>query len=139
MHICMKLEVAAVPALSEALRRRRGEMRLSNGEIARRSGADPSQVSRVLAGEFRTLSHNVVRICKVLGVDPGPATAAGGGPAPSGALESVPASQDLDGRLRDGLLSVWDRTPADAGRLAAFLEQLAVLRRPVGPRRGRPG
>lgn len=119
----MKASPETIQALTALLRERKTRAGLGIGQIARMSGVDASQVSRVLGGQFRTLSHNVVQICKALDADPESLS------APPRADEGRRKSQDAAAlRLQDHLLAVWDRTPADADRLAAFLDQLAVLR-----------
>jgi hypothetical protein len=76
-----------------------------------------SQVSRICRGQFRTLSHNVVQVCRALGLE---GEALGSRP---------PADEILAGRLKAGVLELWDQTPEDAERLIRLLRQLADLRR----------
>lgn len=40
----------------------------SNAEIGRLASVHPSQVGRICAGNFKTVSANVVQVCRVLGV-----------------------------------------------------------------------
>ena len=95
--------------------------RRDNSEIGIKACVHSSQVSRICRGDFRTVSHNLVQVCKVLGVD----------------VETVrmeePAQEPLARRLANSLLDIWDRTPADAERLVRFLNDLAELRRPSKP------
>jgi hypothetical protein len=42
---------------------------LSYAKIGRNCGVHPSQVSRICRGGFKTISHNVVQICKELGIE----------------------------------------------------------------------
>lgn len=86
---------------------------MSYADIGRLSGVHSSQVSRICRGEFRTLSSNVMQICKALNVDE------------TGRFE-IAADQQ---RLEAGVIAVWDRTPQDARRILRFLRQLGELRR----------
>jgi transcriptional regulator with XRE-family HTH domain len=117
MQICMKMDrisSAKLTAQISAAYSRRG---LSFSEIGRACGVHSSQVSRICRGEFKTLSYNVVQVCKVLGLE----------------LETLkveePALSALRQRLERSVLEVWDETPEDAERIAAFLRQLLDLRR----------
>ena len=123
MQICMKPDRDAVAQLAAAMRLKRDALDLSISKLGLLSGVDASQVSRVLSGRFRTLSSNVVQICKALELD-----AEGDHRSQSSASEPDGPEQRLLRRLSD----VWDKTPADADRLSTFLEQLAVLRRTAG-------
>ncbi|RYG89162.1 MAG: XRE family transcriptional regulator [Alphaproteobacteria bacterium] len=113
MQICMNFQSSARENLIDAIREKRKQAGLSYAEIGRLSGVHSSQVSRICRGEFRTLSSNVMQICKALNVDD------------SGKVE-VAADQQ---RLEAGVIAVWDRTPQDARRILRFLRQLGELRR----------
>jgi transcriptional regulator with XRE-family HTH domain len=121
MQICMKPGPEGIGRLGAAMRARREALGLPIAEVAQASGVHASQVSRILLGQFSTLSHSVVRICTVLGIDPATAEEADrlAGSEPDAAAR----------RLQQRLLAAWDRTPADADRLSKFLGQLAELRR----------
>ena len=94
------------------------ESPLSRAEIGEFCCVHASQVSRICRGDFKTVSHNVVQVCKVLGVE----------------TETVkvkePGQGQLAQRLASSLLGIWVRTPADAERLVRFLNNLADLRGP---------
>jgi transcriptional regulator with XRE-family HTH domain len=123
----MKPGHEAIERLVAAMRARREGLGMPVTEVARASGVHASQVSRILLGQFSTLSHSVVRICMVLGIDPATAEEA-----------ERPAGSEPDGaarRLQQRLLAAWDRTPADADRLSRFLGQLAELRRTASGKR----
>lgn len=88
---------------------------LRYAEIGRLARVHPSQVWRICAGEFRTVSNNVVQVCKVLGVE----------------VETV-KGPDRDGddswdRLEGSLRNLWDRTPEGARRLKRILDAMAKL------------
>jgi transcriptional regulator with XRE-family HTH domain len=127
MQICMKPKPEKIERLGAAMRARRGKLGMTVVEVARSSGVHASQVSRILRGQFSTISHSVVRICTVLGIDPDTAAEA----------ERLAASEPdrAARRLQQRLLAAWDRTPADADRLSSFLVQLAELRRTASGKR----
>jgi transcriptional regulator with XRE-family HTH domain len=116
MQICMKLDALSSETLKARIRERGKNQ--SYSEIGEAAGVHPSQVSRICRGEFRTLSHNVVQVCKALGIE----------------MQTVrlktPVKEALTKRLERSVLDVWDQTPADAERLVRFLSYLAELRRP---------
>lgn len=88
----------------------RSRVGLSYADIARRSGVNPGQVSRICRGSFRTRSANVVQICTVLGIANGE------------------ADQSSADRLRDAVLDIWDGSVEDAERLANLLAAVRMLR-----------
>ena len=88
---------------------------LSKAEIGRLAKVNAAQVTRVLRGEFLTISNNVVQICKVLGLR----------------RETVPLPvrpQDAGWvRLEASVRRLWDETPQGADRIAALLDTIAEL------------
>lgn len=126
----MKPRLEQIDALGSVLRERREVLGLSVTEIGRSSGVHASQVGRILAGQFRTISNNVVQICTVLGVSPASAASSDStcGKKPRNRCASSPTDEAAE-RLQRQILVVWDRTPDDAERLTTFLRQLAGLRR----------
>ena len=117
MQICMKLNSKSRSKLKSDIRERFDASGLNYSEVGKTAHVHSSQVSRICRGEFRTVSFNVVQVCKVLGVD----------------VETVkikgPGQEPVAQRLANSLLDIWDRTPADAERLVRFLNDLAELRR----------
>lgn len=99
-----------------AIQKRVADSGLSYSEIARAADVDVSQVSRICRGQFKTVSQNVVQICKVLGLKTD---------APQDGLPSVNTHFQ---RLQRGLNKLWDQTPEDADRLFQLLIQLAEIR-----------
>jgi len=101
----------------EASRREKG---LSYSLLAKISGVDVSQVHRICRGRFRTLSHNVVKICNVLQVEP-----------PEADLRNIPGEGDYDGeRLVSELFATWDHTSAGADRLVDLLLAVRRIQKP---------
>jgi hypothetical protein len=78
---------------------------------------DQSQISRVLAGDFKGVSQNIMQICMSLGIDP--------------ARPLRPAQQDDDARQRimESALAVWDGTLEGADLLVSVLGGMAALQR----------
>lgn len=85
--------------------------------LARTSGVHQSQVSRILAGKFRTISSNVMQICITLGLK-----------VDDYVVPSGPSSADRE-RVLSAALSAWDGTSEDARALASLLNQLSAFRR----------
>ena len=89
---------------------------LSYAEIGRMAKVDQSQVWRICTGEFRTISNNVVQVCKVLGVQ----------------VETVQTGPVDDGaswrRLETSLRNLWDQTPKGAKRIIRILDSMAEWR-----------
>lgn len=102
------------------IQKRRANFPFSNAELAAIARVDPSQTSRILDGQFRTFSGNVLRICSVLGVDPG---------RPDGensSLEDV-RNRAAWARLEASVRRAWDQTPQGADRLAAVIDAVAEV------------
>src|SRR3546814_8133471 len=89
---------------------------LSRAEIGRLSKVHPSQVGRICSGEFKTISNNVVQVCKVLGLN----------------LETVTApATKADAswsRLEASVRGIWDNTPEGAEKIARMLDTIGQLR-----------
>ncbi|MEM1195663.1 MAG: helix-turn-helix transcriptional regulator [Pseudomonadota bacterium] len=90
--------------------------RLSNSEISRLSGVDPSQVSRICRGEFKTLSDSVVQICKALRIE----------------VETISTDPALDDpawlKIEASIRAIWDKTPEDAEKIARLIQTIGQLR-----------
>ncbi len=111
----MKLSREAREKLAASIATRAGERSESFSEIASLAGVHPSQVSRICRGHFKTASHNVVQICKVLGI------------ALEGTKSQAQASQHQR-KLEAAVLAVWDRSPEDADRIVRVLKELRAFR-----------
>jgi hypothetical protein len=116
----MKLTAEARENLAAAIKDRVAEVPESIGEIAALANVDPSQASRICRGQFKTASHNVVRICSVIGV------LTEGVAVPS----AVPGPSRDQRRIEATVVALWDRSPDDADRLVRFLRNLQALRGP---------
>jgi transcriptional regulator with XRE-family HTH domain len=110
----MKLSRAEIDDLRRRLRFALKKQRLTAAEIGRLAGVHPSQVGRICRGEFRTMSHNVVEICRVLGLDP---------IAAKPATKSDAAWAQLERNLRE----LWEESPDRARRMAKLMEAMTKL------------
>jgi hypothetical protein len=111
--------------LAEAIRRGLEKTGYSNGEVASLARVDPGQTSRILDGQFRTIGGNMLRICKVLGVDP------------HSQLAAEPTARQARKRaawakLEASVRRAWDKTPQGAERLVAVIDAVAKVK-PASP------
>ncbi len=110
----MKLSRADIDDLRKRLRFALEKQRLTASEIGRLAGVHPSQVGRICRGEFRTMSYNVMEVCRVLGLDPA---------AAKPATESDAAWARLESNLRE----LWEDSPDRARRMAKLMEAMTKL------------
>lgn len=113
--------------LARLIRNRRANLSFSNAEIAAIAGVDPGQTSRILEGQFRTISGNVLRICNALGIDPL------GADVGSLTLKDV-GKRAAWARLEASVRRAWDQTPQGADRLVTVIDAVANLK-PTGRRK----
>lgn len=114
---------SALGAQLEGERLKRG---LSYGALGRHAEVDPSQAFRICRGEFKALSHNVVRICNALDLRPS------SDDPRSGSIRNVGTAD----QLLEELTANWAPTPEDARRLLDMLKAVRSFRSkpPVGSR-----
>lgn len=108
----MKLKPKDIEALANRIESKRVSLGFNYSDIARISGVNQGQVSRICRGLFKTNSGNVMQICISLGVD-----------------VTQEGSSDLI-RLRNAVLDLWDGTPVDADRITRLLGIVGEVRRP---------
>jgi hypothetical protein len=115
MLICMKPTGKQLGDLQTKIATAQAGTRLSRAEIARISNVHPSQVARICSGQFKTFSHNVVQICRALGV-------------------SVPRLEpDADevapewAAVQSSVRRIRDETPEGARTIAKLLNAIADL------------
>ncbi|WP_375455981.1 helix-turn-helix domain-containing protein [uncultured Methylobacterium sp.] len=121
----MKLSPEARDSLRRQLVERVEQSGSSYSVLAAKARVDPSQVSRICRGEFRTMSHNVVQICIALGID---TTALVEAPSAEHPSASSGSPTRIEAILREIDL-LWDKTPEDAARIVRLLRDLRELRR----------
>jgi transcriptional regulator with XRE-family HTH domain len=115
MLVCMKPSRGDTEDLRRRLQSARKKQQLTVTDIGRLARVHPSQVGRILRGEFRTMSHNVAQICRVLGIEPAPV----GRPA---------IKRDATWALLErNLQLLWDGSPRRARQIARLLGALAKL------------
>lgn len=113
MLICMKLSRAEIDDLRRRLRFAVEKQRLTAAEIGRLAGVHPSQVGRICRGEFRTMSHNVVEICRALGLDP--------------AVKPATPGDVAWAQVERNLRELWEDSPDRAKRMAKLMEAMTKL------------
>lgn len=116
MLICMKPSDKQLEAVRNRIAAAYGAKGLSSAEIGRIARVHPSQVGRICGGDFKTFSHNVVQICKTLGV-------------------LVPRSEARSAvedpawvRAQMSMRKIWDETPEGARAITRMLDAVAELR-----------
>jgi hypothetical protein len=107
--------------LARLIRRRRAKTSLSNAELAAIASVDPGQTSRILDGQFRTVSGNVLRICNVLGIDPH-------GEDDDDATLKEAKQHAAWAKLEASVRRAWDQTPQGAERLVAVIDAVARVK-----------
>ncbi|MER9504701.1 helix-turn-helix domain-containing protein [Mesorhizobium sp. M0579] len=100
--------------------KRREKSGFSTSQLASLAGVDPGQTSRILDGQFRTISGNVLRICNALGFDPHTEARAGSG----NQAKKNAAWAKLEASVR----RAWDETSLDADRLVAVIDAVAKIK-----------
>ncbi|MBR1225223.1 hypothetical protein JQ600_09865 [Bradyrhizobium sp. AUGA SZCCT0176] len=112
----MKLASESKRALVGEIRAQMDARKLGMSQLADGCGVDQSQVSRVMAEDFKGMSHNIMQICIHLGIDP---------------LRFFSPSRTDEiakKRIVDSALAVWDGTPEDAELLVSVLGGMAAMR-----------
>ena len=102
----MKLGRPEIDEVRQRLRSAVKKQQLTVTEIGRLASVHPSQVGRICRGEFRTMSHNVVEVCRVLGLDP-----VAGKPAGKEAAAWAGLERDLE--------KLWEESPDRARQMAS--------------------
>ncbi len=85
-------------------------------KVAEITGVHQSQVSRLAAGDFKTLSSNVIKICMELGFD-----------MPKYQFDA--SYDEVRAQLADSTFAIWDGTPEDAAVVSSLLREIGRLRR----------
>ena len=114
MLICMKLSRAEIEQVTQRLRSALEKQRLTVTEVGRLARVHPSQVGRICRGEFRTMSYNVMEVCRVLGLDP-----ASDKPATKGDTTWAMLERDLS--------ELWEESPERARQLARAMDAMTKL------------
>jgi hypothetical protein len=121
MQICMKLTTPSRQLFLADLQRHMRERGWNISRIARESGVHQSQVSRIVAGDFKTFGSNVINICMIFGM------------SPSSYCGGTRVDEDRE-QIADSALAIWDGTHRDTGVVVSLLREIARMRRST-PRR----
>ncbi len=116
MQICMKLTSESKRMLVAELRAQMDARKFDIKHLSTECNVDQSQISRVLARNFKGISHNIMQICITLGIDP--------------IRFVIPSREDEASKRRvmDSALAVWDGTPEGADLLVSVLGAMAAMR-----------
>ena len=92
-------------------------------DLAKKTGINQGQVSRIAAGKFKTFASNVVRICIELEMNP--------------FSYHTQANEEDQHReaIANSAIAIWDGTPRDREVVVALLRQIADLRKHSSKRR----
>lgn len=116
MQISMKLKDKDRVELARRIAARRIDLSMSISDLGRLADVHGSQASRICAGDFKTMSSNVVQICKVLGLE----------------VEAVDTLRTGDAaawsRLEAAVRAAWDQTPSGADKLVNVMNAVAAIR-----------
>lgn len=112
----MKIDRISSDKLKSQIKSRFKSKGMSFATIGRLAGVHPSQVSRICSGEFRTLSHNVVQVCGVIGIELDTVS------FPHGERELL--AKNLEARLH----RLWQHDIPKGRKLLKVLDSLASLR-----------
>jgi len=117
MLIRMKPTSKQLNELHKRISRKYAKSKLSKADLGRLANVHPSQVGRICAGDFKTISNNVVQICKVLKVN----------------VPKVDEEIEMDtewAKANASLRRIWDHTPEGAAIIRRVLDAIADLRVP---------
>lgn len=117
MLICMKPTSKQLSDLRRRISSRYAKCRLSNADIGRLAAVHPSQVGRICSGDFKTISNNVVQICRVLKVK----------------VPKISEESGMDNewaQANASLRRIWDQTPEGAVIIRRVLDAIADLHVP---------
>jgi hypothetical protein len=116
MQICMKLTSEEKRSLLVNIRDHMEQRSWNISDLARNVDIHQSQVSRILAGDFKTLSSNVIKICITFEI-------------PIADYRIGNRSEDDRREIANSALAVWNGTHQDAGIVISLFKEIARLRR----------
>ncbi|MEH2564299.1 helix-turn-helix domain-containing protein [Bradyrhizobium sp. AZCC 2289] len=85
-------------------------------DLAANSGVHQSQISRIVAGDFKTFSSNIIKICITFGLEP------------QNYYENTREDEDRK-QIANSAISIWDGSRQDAGVVVSLLREIAKLRK----------
>jgi len=111
----MKASAREIELLGERIKSAWRGSGLKQREIAERTSIEPSQVSKICNGKFKTINGHVMQICKFLGVP----------------IDEVPPEDELVDpvwlKIEESVRQLWDKTPEGAEKIANLLESVERL------------
>jgi DNA-binding Xre family transcriptional regulator len=112
----MKLTSEGKRVFLADLQRYMQQRRWNISELARNTGVHQSQVSRIVTGDFKTFSSNVIKICIAFGMRPD---------------DYYEGSRDDEDQrqIANSAISIWDGTHQDAAGVVSLLREIAKLRK----------
>jgi DNA-binding Xre family transcriptional regulator len=116
MHICMKLTSDRKRLFLTDLARCMLQRGWNISELAGFTGIHQSQVSRIIAGNFKTFSSNVMQICIALEMEP------------KDYYEDTRGDEDRR-QIANSAISIWDGTHQDTGVVVSLLREISKLRK----------
>jgi hypothetical protein len=122
MQICMSLSSDGKRLFLADLQRHMQQRGWNISKAAASAGIHQSQLSRIIAGEFKTFNSGIMKICMTFGMAPGD--------------YYLGTREDEDRKqIADSAISIWDGTHRDAEFVAALLREIAKLRKSGSGRR----
>jgi predicted transcriptional regulator len=89
---------------------------LNISALAAHTGVHQSQISRIIAGDFKTFSSNIIKICMTLEIEP------------RNYYEDTRVDEDRR-QIANSAIAIWDGTRQDAGVVVSLLREIAKLRK----------
>lgn len=116
MQICMKATEKELQHLKERIAKANANMGLTHSNLGRISNVHASQVSRICRGDFKTISHNVVQVCKALGLKV--------------AIVEGSSPPDADwSKVQASARRLWEKSDKNADQISKLLEAIGDLGR----------
>jgi predicted transcriptional regulator len=84
--------------------------------LAVQAGVHQSQISRIVAGDFKTFSSNIIKICMKLELEP------------KSYYENTRVDEERT-QIANSAIAIWDGTRQDAGIVVSLLKEIAKLRK----------
>ena len=122
MQISMKMTSENKKIFVADLQRYMGQRGWNVSKLAKNTGIHQSQVSRIVAGDFKTLSSNVIKICMEFDMKP------------DNYQTGTRAEEDRR-HVANSAISIWDGTRRDAEILISLLRGIGKLRKITTGRR----
>ena len=116
MQIFMKMTSQGKNLFLADFRRHMSARRWTLSKLAKNTGIDQGQISRIAAGSFKMFASNIMTICIELGMDP---------------IAYFGATKADDDRkaIVASVMSIWDGTHHDAELIVSLLREIAKLRK----------